>query len=103
MTDGGFSAPRLARLHELMAAYVERGELPGVVTLVGRRGETHVQGIGVQTAGEPAPMRSDTIFRIASISKPVTAVAALILIEECRLRLDEPVDRLLPELTDRRV
>ena len=48
-------------------------------------------------------MRRDTIFRIASMTKPITAVAAMILVEECRLRLDEPVDRLLPELADRRV
>jgi CubicO group peptidase (beta-lactamase class C family) len=48
-------------------------------------------------------MRRDTIFRIASLSKPVAAVAAMILVEECRLRLDDPVDRLLPEMADRRV
>ena len=48
-------------------------------------------------------MRRDTIFRIASMTKPITAAAAMILVEECRLRLDEPVDRLLPELADRRV
>ena len=49
------------------------------------------------------PMRRDTIFRIASMTKPITAVAAMILVEECKLRLDEPVDRLLPELADRKV
>ncbi len=48
-------------------------------------------------------MRRDTIFRIASMSKPVAAAAAMILVEECKLRLDEPVERLLPELADRRV
>ena len=48
-------------------------------------------------------MRRDTIFRIASMTKPITAVAAMILVEECKLRLDEPVDRLLPELADRKV
>ncbi len=48
-------------------------------------------------------MRRDTIFRIASLSKPVTAAAAMILVEECKLRLDEPVDRLLPELSGRKV
>jgi CubicO group peptidase (beta-lactamase class C family) len=57
-----------------------------------------------ETAGAPAPaMTRDTIFRISSMTKPITAVAAMILVEECRLRLDEPVDRLLPELADRRV
>ena len=48
-------------------------------------------------------MRRDTIFRIASMTKPITAVAAMILVEECKLRLDDPVDALLPELANRRV
>ena len=48
-------------------------------------------------------MRRDTIFRIASMTKPITAAAAMILVEECKLRLDEPVDRLLPELANRKV
>ena len=67
------------------------------------RGEVHVDAIGMQAVGGSAPMRRDTIFRISSMTKPITAVAAMILVEECRLRLDEPVDRLLPELADRQV
>jgi CubicO group peptidase (beta-lactamase class C family) len=101
--SGGLCEARLGRLRDLMAGYVERGELPGLVTLVGRRGELHVDAIGVTSVGGSAPMRSDTIFRISSMTKPITAVAAMILVEECGLRLDEPVDRLLPELADRRV
>jgi CubicO group peptidase (beta-lactamase class C family) len=62
-----------------------------------------VDAIGTTAFGGTDPMRRDTIFRIASLTKPITAVATLILVEECRLRLDEPVDRLLPELADRRV
>ena len=100
---GGLSRPRLARLDEAMRGYVERGELAGVVTLVSRRDDLHVAAIGVQDLETGAPMRRDTIFRIASMSKPITAAAALMLVEEARLRLDEPVDRLLPELSDRRV
>ena len=76
---------------------------PGLVTLVGRRGEVHVDAIGKKALESDDAMRRDTIFRIASMTKPITAVAAMILVEECRLRLDEPVDRLLPELADRRV
>jgi CubicO group peptidase (beta-lactamase class C family) len=57
----------------------------------------------MQAAGGGAPMRRDTIFRLASLTKPVTAAAAMILVEECRLRLDDPVDPWLPELADRRV
>jgi CubicO group peptidase (beta-lactamase class C family) len=89
-------------MHEVMAQHVERGHAPGMVTLLSRRGELHVDTLGVQALGG-APMRRDTIFRISSMTKPVVAVAALILIEECRLRLDEPVDELLPELAERRV
>jgi CubicO group peptidase (beta-lactamase class C family) len=89
-------------MHDVMAAYVERGDLPGLVTLVGRRGEDHFDAIGSKTLGG-GPMATDTIFRIASLSKPVFAVGAMILVEECKLGLDEPVDRLLPELAGRRV
>jgi CubicO group peptidase (beta-lactamase class C family) len=74
-----------------------------VVTLVSRRGETHVDAIGSRTLGGRDPVQRDTIFRIASLTKPVVAVAALILVEECRLRLDDPVDEWLPELASRRV
>jgi len=69
MTSDGLSKARLGRMHDVMAGYVERGDVPGIVTLVSRRGEVHV----------------------------------VILVEECRLRLDEPVDRLLPELANRTV
>jgi CubicO group peptidase (beta-lactamase class C family) len=90
-------------MHDVMAGYVERGDMPGLVTLVSRRGEVHVDAIGTLAAGGSDPMRHDTIFRIASMTKPVVAAAAMILVEECRLRLDEPVDRLLPELSARTV
>jgi CubicO group peptidase (beta-lactamase class C family) len=103
MSTGGLSKARLERMHDVMAGYVERGEVPGLVTLVSRRGEVHVDAIGTTGIGRPDPMRQDTIFRISSMTKPITAVATLILVEECKLRLDEPVDRLLPELSDRRV
>jgi CubicO group peptidase (beta-lactamase class C family) len=94
---------RLGRMHDVMAGYVKRGAVPGLVTLVSRRGEVHVDAIGMKAVGGSEAMRRDTIFRIASLTKPVAAVAAMILVEECRLRLDEPVDRLLPELADRQV
>ncbi len=103
MSAGGLSEKRLGRMHDVMAGYVARGDVPGIVTLVSRRGEVHVDAIGTQAVGGHEPMRRDTIFRISSMTKPIAAVAALILIEECALRLDEPVDRLLPELADRRV
>ncbi len=103
MSTGGLSRMRLARMHDVMVGYVERGELPGLVTLVSRRGAVHVDAIGARTIGESAPMRRDTIFRISSMTKPITAAATMILVEECKLRLDDPVDRWLPELADRKV
>src|SRR5436190_11790265 len=103
MSTAGLSKARLSRMHEFMAGYVERGEVPGLVTLVSRRGEVHVDVIGTQAVGGGDPMRRDTIFRISSMTKPITAAATMILVEECALRLDEPVDRLLPELAGRTV
>ncbi len=103
MSNGGLSEARLGRMHDVMAGHVERGDVPGIVTLVSRRGETHVDAIGTKAVGGGDPMRRDTIFRIASMTKPIAAVAAMILVEECRLRLDDPVDPLLPELADRKV
>ena len=102
MSTSGLSTERLGRLHDVMAGHVEAGLAPGLVTLVSRRGETHVDAIGAMAIGG-RPMQRDTIFRIASMTKPVTAVATMILIEECKLRLDDAVDRWLPELADRRV
>src|SRR3989449_900821 len=101
--SGGFSKTRLERMADVMRGYVERGELAGVVTLLSRHDEVHVEAIGAQDLATATPMRRDTIFRIASMTKPITAAAAMILVEEAKLRLDEPVDRLLPELADRKV
>ena len=99
---GGLSKMRLGRMHDVMARYVEDGAMPGLVTLISRHGEVHVDVIGRNAFGG-APMQRDSIFRITSMTKPVTAVAAMILVEECKLRLDDPVDSLLPELANRRV
>jgi CubicO group peptidase (beta-lactamase class C family) len=103
MSTRGLSKLRLGRMHGVMAGHVERGEVPGIVTLVSRRGEEHVDTIGTKAVDGSHPMRRDTIFRIDSMTKPITAAAAMILVEECKLRLNEPVDRLLPELADRKV
>src|SRR5256886_7895237 len=103
MRSGGLSKARLGRIHDVMAGYVERGGVPGIVTLVSRRGEVHVDAIGTKAVGGSDPIRRDTIFRITSMTKPIAAAATMILVEECKLRLDEPVDRLLPELAQRKV
>lgn len=103
MSGSALSAVRLGRLRTVLAGHVARGDVPGLVALVARRGEAHVEALGTMAAGGGGPMRRDAIFRIASVSKQITAAAAMTLVEECRLRLDDPVDQLLPELADRRV
>jgi len=100
--NAALSKAGLARLHDAMAGHVARGHAPGLVTVVSRRGEVHVDAIGLQSV-DGAPMRRDTIFRIASLTKPVLAVAAMILVEEGRLRLDDSVMPYLPELSDMKV
>jgi CubicO group peptidase (beta-lactamase class C family) len=89
-------------MHDVLAGHVERGSLPGLVALVSRKDAVHVDVIGSMSIGG-RPMRRDTIFRISSMTKPVTAAAAMLLVEEGKLRLDEPVDPLLPELANRQV
>jgi CubicO group peptidase (beta-lactamase class C family) len=74
-----------------------------LVALISRHGEAHVDAIGTLAFDRTTPMRRDTIFRLASVTKPITAVATMILVEECRLRLDDPVDEWLPELANRQV
>ncbi len=101
--NGGFSAAGLRRLREVLARHVDSGRIPGLVALVGRGEETHVEAIGTMCHDGGAPMRRDTIFRMASTSKPVSVAAAMVLLDECRLRLDDLVEQWLPELADRRV
>jgi CubicO group peptidase (beta-lactamase class C family) len=93
----------LDRLHEAMAARVAGGELPGMVTLVAHGDDVQVDPIGAMAFGSDDPMRRDTVFRITSMTKPVLAAATMMLVEDGALALDEPVDRLAPELADRRV
>jgi CubicO group peptidase (beta-lactamase class C family) len=101
--SGGFSGPRLARLGAVLRRHVEGGAIAGAVALLSRGGEVHAEAVGTMDLASGAPMRRDTIFRIASMTKPIAAAAAMILAEEARLRLDDPVDRFLLELADRRV
>jgi CubicO group peptidase (beta-lactamase class C family) len=101
--SGGFSRVRLGRMSDVVRGYVDRGEVAGVVALLCRHDEVHVEAIGAKDLATGAPIRRDTIFRIASMTKPITAAAAMILVEEAKLRLDGPVDRFLPELSNRRV
>ena len=97
-----FTETGIERLRRVLARHVDGGAVPGLVALVDRGGRTEVVCLGARSVGGP-PVTRDTIFRISSMSKPITAVAALMLVEECVLRLDDPVDDLLPELAGRRV
>jgi CubicO group peptidase (beta-lactamase class C family) len=99
----GFSEVRLNRMHSAMRGHVESGYTPGLLTLVQQRSREHVDAIGTMAFNSAVPMGRDTIFRLASMTKPITAVGAMILVEECKVRLDDPVDRWLPELRDRKV
>lgn len=86
MTTNKLSKVGIADLHMTMTCHVERGDIPGIVTLIGRGDEIHVDAIGMKTVGGKEPMRRDTIFRIASITKPITAAANMILVDEGKLR-----------------
>src|SRR5580704_4210504 len=103
MSTTVLSKPRLERMHHVLSGYVQRKEIPGLVALVSCHDDVHVEAVGTTSFDHPAPMSHDTIFRIASITKPVAAVAAMILVEECKLRLDESIEPWLPELANRRV
>jgi len=103
MSTTGFSRSRLERMHELLSGHVEREELPGLVALVSHHDYVHVETLGTLSFGHRAQMKRDTIFRIASLSKVVAAVAAMTLVEECKLRLDDSIEPWLPELANRRV
>ncbi len=103
MTPGGFRDAGLGRLHHRLAARVECGEVPALVALVARGDEVHAEVLGSPSLDDPTPLRRDAIFRIASMSKPIAAAGAMILVDDGVLSLGDPVERFLPELADRRV
>jgi CubicO group peptidase (beta-lactamase class C family) len=99
----GFSKAGLTRLHEAMAGHVSAGSVPGMVLGLSRGEDVHIDALGAGALDRREPIRPDAIFRITSMTRPITAAATLLLIDQGRLALDEPVDRLLPELRHRRV
>lgn len=100
----GISAERLARIGPAMQRYIDRRLVPGTVTLVARRGKVvHFEARGFMDVERAVPMRVDAIFRIASMSKPVTSAALMMLWEEGLFHLDDPVADYLPEFADVRV
>jgi CubicO group peptidase (beta-lactamase class C family) len=93
----GLSSDRLERIDRVMREYVDEGRIAGTVALVARRGKiAHLQAYGQRDLEKHAPMQRDTIFRIASMSKAVTSIAALMLMEEGRLLLSDPVSKFIP-------
>jgi len=91
----GLSSSRLERLNKVMQQYVECGSFAGIVTLIARRGQVaYLQAFGWQDLATKRPMSAATIFRIYSMSKPITSTAAMLLCEEGRLRLADPVSAL---------
>lgn len=103
MASGGFSSGRLTRLRALVERHVETGFVPGMLAVLRRHGDVHVEAAGTLAfdgPGSATPMATDTICRLGSMSKPLVAACAMTLVEDCTLRLDDPVDALLPELAD---
>tara|TARA_B100000929_G_scaffold192215_1_gene152279 strand:- start:1141 stop:2295 length:1155 start_codon:yes stop_codon:yes gene_type:complete len=89
----------MATITEWSAKYVDEGKLAGMVTLVARRGDIlHFEAVGQRGSGDPRSLTRDALFRIYSMTKPVTSVAIMMLIEDGKLRLDDPVAKYLPEL-----
>jgi CubicO group peptidase (beta-lactamase class C family) len=103
MTTAGFSSKRLLRVRELLERHVDSGFVPGMMAILARHGQVQIEATGnlaFEGAGSRTPMAGDTICRMASMTKPIVAACAMTLIEDCTLRLDDPVDDLLPELAD---
>jgi len=93
----GLSTDRLQRVHELVERTIAAGEIAGAVTLVARNGQVaYLEAQGVMDLESKQQMRPDSLFRIASMSKPVAAVAILMLAEEGKVRLNDPVSRFIP-------
>jgi len=99
----GLDRAGIGRLHGLLAAHVDEGQMPGLIALVARGDDVHVEVLGMPSLTDNTPLARDAIFRIASLTKPITAVTALTLVEDGTLRLDDPIDELVPELANRRV
>lgn len=100
----GVSAERLARLHAGMQGFIDRKEAGGIVTLIARAGKVvDVHASGFQDVAAKAPMRTDTMFRIASMTKPVTSIALMMLYEEGKLLLTDPVSKFIPAFKSSRV
>src|SRR6201999_905145 len=85
----------------MLSRHLDAGYVPGAVAVVARHGEVHIEAMGnlaFEGTGSRTPMAADTIWRMGSMTKPVVAACAMTLVEDCTLRLDDPIDEFLPEL-----
>jgi CubicO group peptidase (beta-lactamase class C family) len=102
--ETGMSTERLQRIRQTIERHIEAGEISGAVTLVARRGKVvHFQAHGLMDLDTGTFMRPDAIFRIASMTKPITGVAVMMMVEEGRIRLNDPVSKFIPEFKDTKV
>ena len=100
----GFSTERLQRIHETVAQHIEMKDVSGAVTLVARRGRiVHFEAQGLADIESKKPMMKDSIFRLASMSKPITAVAVMMMVEEGKIRLSDRVSAFIPEFKNMKV
>ena len=100
----GLSSERLGRIHDLVQSHIDAGRISGAVTLVARHGKiAHLEAQGVMDISTHQPMQEDTIFRLASMSKPVAGLAIMMLVEEGKVKLDDNVSRYLPRFKQQQV
>jgi CubicO group peptidase (beta-lactamase class C family) len=102
--DVGLSSERLMRVHDAVQRHIDAGSLSGAVTLVARHAKiAHLEAHGLLDVESKKPMPKDGVFRLASMSKPITAVAVMMMVEEGKVRLNDPVSRFIPEFKSMKV
>ncbi|MDE0636425.1 MAG: serine hydrolase [Candidatus Poribacteria bacterium] len=102
--DVGVSTERLEKIAPVLQGYVNKGQTPGFLTVIARKGKiAHFETIGMQDIENKKPVEPDTIFRIYSMSKPITSVAVMVLYDEGHLKLDDPVENYIPAFKDMKV
>ena len=100
--EAGFTTEGLARIDAYLKNEIETNKIAGAIIMIQRKGETaYFNSFGIRDPGTKEPMTPDTIFRIYSMSKPITTVAAMMLVEEGKLLLDEPVSKYIPSFANR--
>src|ERR1035441_7765666 len=102
--EAGMSTERLQRIHQAVQRHIDAGAISGAVTLVARHGKiVHFQAHGLMDLESKKAMTTDAIFRIASMTKPITGVAVMMMVEEGKIRLSDPVSKYIPEFKDTKV